>query len=102
MSLPNDFPVPYLRLNPAHHPQPQLAAEKEQVGDEASLDPSLPNPAAAAAERGPTTYQCPLYGVADRHFSGHQSALLDFIHLKSDMESKTLIKRGAALLAVNA
>ena len=91
--------MPYLRLNPAHHPQP-LAAEEEQVGDGASLDPSSPNP--AAAERGPTTYQCPLYGVSDRHFSGHQSALLDFIHLKSDMESKTLIKRGAALLAVNA
>ena len=67
---------------------------------EPSVDPSSSNP--TAAERGPTTYQCPLYGVADQHFSGHQSALLDFIHLKSDMESKTLIKRGAALLAVNA
>ena len=47
-------------------------------------------------------YECPLYGVADRHFTSHESALLEFIHLKSDMEPETLVKRGAALLAVKA
>ena len=75
-SLPSDFVVPYLLLKP---------------GDKSALDKSECN----------TIYQCPLYGVVDRHLTDHQSALLDFIYMKSDVDSVTLVKRGAALLAVN-
>ena len=75
-SLPSDFVVPYLLLKP---------------GDKSDLDQSECS----------TIYQCPLYGVGDRHLTNHQSALLDFIFMKSDVDSVTLVKRGAALLAVN-
>lgn len=80
VSLANDFPVPYLLLRP---------------GDKSNLSED-PND-----EVDNIVYQCPLYGVADRHLTDHQSALLDFVYLKSDIDSMTLLKRGAALLAVN-
>ena len=46
-------------------------------------------------------YMCPLYGNRERHFSLHQSALLDYVFLSSEVDSATLMKRGA-MLAINA
>ena len=42
-------------------------------------------------------YMCPLYGTSDRHFSDHESSLLDYVYLRSEVESQTLMKRGAIL-----